>query len=187
MFADDTTIYLTSKDNFTTLTKILTKWCKASGAKFDKTKTEVIPIGPKPYCQNLIESRKLNNNSTMIPEDVNINKDRTATRILGAWVGNETNEHNIWSPMIEKIDTSLKRWERCHSTVEGRKIIIQCIIEGMTQYLTVAHRKPKEVKKALITKARNFIWDNKGKSSVSLDILCAQIDIDSKNMLHLTH
>jgi hypothetical protein len=119
MFADDTTIYLTNKDDFETLNNILTRWCNASGAKFNKSKTEIIPIGTKEYRQNLLKTSKLNEHSTSIPKDVNITKDGTATRILGAWVGNGTNEHDIWSPTLEKIDVSLKRWEKCHPTVEG--------------------------------------------------------------------
>ncbi|KAG1881982.1 hypothetical protein C8R48DRAFT_587415 [Suillus tomentosus] len=46
---------------------------------------------------------------------------------------------------------------------------------------------PKEIEKTLTNRARNFIWDNKGKSQVSLDILCAPIDEGGKNMMHLTH
>lgn len=65
---------------------------------------------------------------------MNIAEDGTATRILGAWIGNKTDEHAIWSPILDKIDASLKRWEKTHPTIEGRKIIIQRIVGGMTQY-----------------------------------------------------
>ncbi|KAG1779307.1 hypothetical protein EV702DRAFT_966508 [Suillus placidus] len=39
----------------------------------------------------------------------------------------------------------------------------------------------------LINRARNFIWDNEGKSPISLNILCAPIEEGGKSMLHLTH
>ncbi|KAG2054579.1 hypothetical protein BDR06DRAFT_883937 [Suillus hirtellus] len=157
MFSNNTTVYLTNKDNFETPNNILNRWCNASRAKFNKSKTEVIPIGTKEYCQNLLKTRKLNEHSTPILEDVNITQDKTATKILGAWVRNGTNEHNIWSPTLEKIDASLKRWEKCHPTVEGQKIIIQCTIGGMTQYLIVVQGMPKEIEKTLTNQARNFI------------------------------
>jgi hypothetical protein len=49
LFADDTTVCLSEEDNFAGLDNILEVWCKASGAKFNKGKTQVIPIGPETY------------------------------------------------------------------------------------------------------------------------------------------
>ena len=44
LFADDTTVYLSEKDNIADLQEVLTKWCKVSGAKFNIEKTEIIPL-----------------------------------------------------------------------------------------------------------------------------------------------
>jgi exonuclease III len=49
LFADDTVIYLKDQDKYDDLQDILDQWCRASGAKFNKEKTEIIPIGPKPH------------------------------------------------------------------------------------------------------------------------------------------
>ncbi len=40
LFADDTTVYLSKEDSFETLTEILNKWCRASGAKFNVEKKQ---------------------------------------------------------------------------------------------------------------------------------------------------
>ncbi|KIJ09913.1 hypothetical protein PAXINDRAFT_164335 [Paxillus involutus ATCC 200175] len=149
MFADDTTVYLSDKDEFSTLTTILENWCKASGAKFNISKTEIIPAGTKDYRSQLISTRQLNPHSDPIPAHMNIALDGTATRILGAWLGNETNEHAIWSPTLDKITSSLERWEKSHPTIEGRKIIIQRTIGGMTQYLTKAQGMPPDIEQTL--------------------------------------
>jgi len=45
LFADDTTSYLSKYDTFSDLISPLDIWCTASGAKFNKEKTEIIPIG----------------------------------------------------------------------------------------------------------------------------------------------
>ena len=45
LYADDTTVYLASSDKYMDLEAILNKWCKASGARFNREKTEIIPIG----------------------------------------------------------------------------------------------------------------------------------------------
>ena len=45
LFMDDTVLYLNEKDQFDKVLILLDKWCKASGAKFNKEKTEIILIG----------------------------------------------------------------------------------------------------------------------------------------------
>ncbi|KIJ65260.1 hypothetical protein HYDPIDRAFT_62064, partial [Hydnomerulius pinastri MD-312] len=176
MFADDTTVYLRDSDSFEDLQELLLQWCWASGAKFNITKTEVIPIGPKTYRDHLLETRKLNDTQATIPDNIHLAKDGEATRILGAWIGNNTNEHAIWSPIIEKIDKSLERWERTHPSIEGRKIIIQRTIGSMTQYLTKAQGMPNEIESTLTAKLRKFIWDGTGNPAISLKTMEAPIE-----------
>ena len=52
LFADDTTVFLSQFDKFTDLESIMDKWCIASGACFNVSKTEIIPIGNHPISQN---------------------------------------------------------------------------------------------------------------------------------------
>ncbi|OJT05021.1 Transposon TX1 uncharacterized 149 kDa protein [Trametes pubescens] len=47
LFADDTTVYLSSADDFAALQHVLDVWCSATKAKFNIAKTEIIPIGEK--------------------------------------------------------------------------------------------------------------------------------------------
>jgi len=49
LFADNTTVYLTEDDNFEDLTTILDNWCKASGVKFNISKTEIISVETDKY------------------------------------------------------------------------------------------------------------------------------------------
>jgi hypothetical protein len=49
LFADNTTVYLSQYDLFDDLTDTLNLWCKASGARFNISKTEIIPIGSRTY------------------------------------------------------------------------------------------------------------------------------------------
>ena len=44
LFADDTTVFLSEGDNFQTLQDILDQWCADSGAKFNISKTKIIPL-----------------------------------------------------------------------------------------------------------------------------------------------
>ncbi len=45
LFADDTTIFMAQHDSLDVLRNILDDWCIVSGAKFNITKTEILPIG----------------------------------------------------------------------------------------------------------------------------------------------
>ena len=125
LFAVDTTVYLSERDNIGDLYAILQTWCIASGAKFDLEKTEVIPIGTKEYRDQVIRTAHTNQSSDPFNQNIRIAKDGQAVRILSAWLGNNINEHAIWSPIVEKIDSRLKRWDLKKPSIEGRKIIAQ--------------------------------------------------------------
>ena len=56
LYADDTTIYLSSTDKYSDLENILQKWCLASGAKFNLEKTEIIPIGTETHRGRLTQT-----------------------------------------------------------------------------------------------------------------------------------
>src|SRR5260370_37137574 len=45
LFADDATVFLSENDNPKTLFDLLDIWCIASGAKFNKEKTVILPVG----------------------------------------------------------------------------------------------------------------------------------------------
>lgn len=185
MFTDDTTVYMSEKDSFKTLNDILSCWCKASGARFNSSKMEIILIGAREYRKSVISSRRMSPAQDTLPSGINIAGEGKATRILGAWVGNGIEEHAIWSPILEKIEKALQRWEKWHPSIEGRKIIIERTIGSMTQYLATAQGMPKEVEDILSAKSSKFVWDNEGKNTVSMETLCAPVAKGGKNVLHL--
>jgi hypothetical protein len=88
LFADDTTVYLSHDDNYDSLQQILRVWCEASGAKFNISKTEVLPIGSTTYRNYVLEHRKTNPTSSPIPNHVHIVEDGSPIRLLGGWIGN---------------------------------------------------------------------------------------------------
>lgn len=49
LYTDNTTIFLNKNDKYKDLERILSKWCLASGAKFNMDNTEIIPIGSKTH------------------------------------------------------------------------------------------------------------------------------------------
>ncbi|KAF8053962.1 hypothetical protein FPV67DRAFT_1442790, partial [Lyophyllum atratum] len=110
-----------------------------------------------------------------IPDDLHIARDGEAVRILGAWFGNKVDAKEPWEKTIKKVEDSISRWEKSHPSMEGRKLIAQMMVGGMTQYLTQVQGMPKTIEQKLRKIIRKFVWNDKS-SRVKEDALLMPID-----------
>lgn len=115
MFADDTLIYTNATDDFKILEHIIETFCTASTAKFNKEKTEYLPIGPPEFREKVIRTRSINE-SWKIPDNIKIIKEGEAMRTLGTWVGNGIN-----TPTMRE---NTRASEKNHGSMEKLKTII---------------------------------------------------------------
>ncbi|EPS97653.1 hypothetical protein FOMPIDRAFT_23211, partial [Fomitopsis schrenkii] len=172
LFADDTSAFLSRRDNWTQLWEVLTKWCKASKARFNSDKTEVIPIGSPEYRQRVVQTRRIepdqNRDSDHIPHSVNIAIEGTAVRILGAWIGNGVEQAAVWTPTLQKIRLFLDRWGKCRPTYTGKRHIAQMGPAGISQYLSAVQGMPKSVETELVNTIRGFIWSGSTHPPISM-------------------
>jgi len=186
LFADDTMVYLDESDNIETLENhALKPWCKVSGAVFNIAKTEIIPIGSNEYRDSLISTRKMNPESEPIQANIKIATEGQPVRVLGAWIGNNVDQATPWTPTIEKIAASLKRWEANHPTTEGRRLITQMIIGGMSQYLAKVQGIPETALKTLEKIIRNFSWNGESKPTVSIAHMTNNTENGGKKVLDI--
>ncbi|KAF8191387.1 hypothetical protein BJ912DRAFT_1022052 [Pholiota molesta] len=88
----------------------------------------------------------LNKWDEKIPQNIRIVEEGDHARMLGAYIGNNTNAVSIWTPILEKIDENLARWAKGNPTQEGRRLIINMEVGGRTQYLTRVQGMPTESK-----------------------------------------
>ena len=187
LFADDTNLYLSKYDKMDDVQEILKEWCLASGAKFNIEKMEIIPIGTPEHRAQIVQTRKLNaQDQTTLDERIKIANDGEATRSLGAWIGNNTNDITPWEPIIDKTHKTLNIWNKSHPTILGRKIIIQAIIGGYTQFLTMAQGMPKHIESAFVRIIRNFMWNDSTNPRIALETLYRPVDEGGLNLLDLT-
>jgi ribonuclease HI/exonuclease III len=171
-FADDTSLYLCEADSFSHAQNLLSEWCQASGAKFNIEKTEIIPIGTTEYRRLVVETRKINqNDNEQFNDRIRVTKDGEAIRFLGAWIGNHTNDATPWEPILVRIKGGLDFWRKTRPTMYGRKIIIQAIVGGYTQFLTMAQGMPNHIEDALTTITRDFMWEDDSSPRLTLDRL----------------
>ena len=172
LYADDTTVYLSESDKYKTLQTILARWCRASGAKFNVEKTEIIPIGTPEHRDRVISTQKLHPEEPPLQDNIRIAHDGTAVRCLGAWIGNGIDGSQPWNLVLDKIKNALDQWSKSKPTLDAKRLIIQMTIGSMTQFLTKAQGMPKSVLNALTKMTRDFIWD--GKKSPPLSLLRLQ-------------
>src|SRR5258708_21654393 len=120
LFANDTTVFLSKNDSPKTLFEILDKWCSALGAKFNKDKTVVIPVGSENYRKEVNTHRSLNSqNPFTFPDSIHILKDRETTQCLGAQVGNNPTGNEPWPRIIDDIEKSLSQWNKAYPSIDG--------------------------------------------------------------------
>ena len=186
LFADDTVIYLSHKDNLTYVQEALQDWCHVSGAKFNLEKTEIIPIGSEEYRRRVVLTRKINPDEIFpIAEGVKIARDGDAVRYLGAWIGNRINDLTPWETILEKIHKSLSLWSKMHPTMKGRTMIIQAVVGGRTQYLTKAQGMPSHIETALTKIIRDFMWEKDSSPRIALEALQRPISEGGLNLLDI--
>jgi hypothetical protein len=100
---------------------------------------------------------------------IRVTKDGEAIRFLGAWIGNHTNDATPWEPILVKISGGLVFWRKTRPTMHGRKIIVQAIVGGYTQFLTMAQGMPNHIEDALTTIIRDFMWEDDSFPRLTLD------------------
>ncbi|TBU36215.1 hypothetical protein BD309DRAFT_839351, partial [Dichomitus squalens] len=110
------------------------------------------------------------------PAGLHMARDGKPVRILGAWFGSNLDECEIWSRTLHKLHETLERWKEGHSTVIGKKHVVQMFIGGMTQYLTDVQRMPKEIQSRLSKWLRNYVWDDKVAPPVAMQYVCLPVE-----------
>ena len=114
LFADDTNLYLSKDNHFDHTQETLQEWCQTSGMKFNIEKMEIIPISSENHRQQVMRSRKINQEDwEPISEKVRIAEDGDTVRSLGAWIGNNTNDITPWEAILDKTHKNLERWKKC--------------------------------------------------------------------------
>ncbi|KIM82537.1 hypothetical protein PILCRDRAFT_43613, partial [Piloderma croceum F 1598] len=157
LFADDTTVYLNQEDDLQMLTGILRLWCRASGARFNENKTEIIPIGTEYFRNQFINTRQNSQYNTPLDPNIHIAKDKEPTRILGGWIGNSIDEQAVWSKNLEKIKSTFEHWDKKHPTVIAKHLIVQMFASGISQYMTTVQGMPKDVEATTQKMINNFV------------------------------
>jgi len=133
----------------------------------------------------MMQNRKLNLDDEPWENQIRIAKDGDPIHSLGAWIGNELDAATPWEPILDKITKSFACWNLGHLTLDGKRLIVQMLAGGMTQFLTKAQGMPKQIETALTKIIRNFIWDGARSPPMSLARLQRPLDEGGINLLDI--
>lgn len=98
LFTNDTITFLSEDNNIRELQTLLDDWCTALSARFNLTKTKIIPIGMKAFCKIVCRTRRVKDNHPQIPDNIYIAKDGEGVCILGAWSCNNMSAEGLMGP-----------------------------------------------------------------------------------------
>ena len=195
LFADDTTVVLSEHDRIRDLQRILENWCAVSGAKFNIEKTEIIPLGNPKQRRDIRQGQRLHEGDNMLPDSIHIAEEGEPVRVLGAWLGSGVDQVTTWAPIMEDCGKRLRRWGAVRHSLEGRRLILQMQVAGVTQYLTKVQGMPRSVEEELNRQIRHFTWNHEKADTVNQVQMYAQhekggkriLDIEARNeAIHLT-
>jgi len=75
------------------LEKIINTFCKVSTAKFNKEKTEILPIRSEKYRKKVVEKKQTSElEKIQISDEIRIVKDKKTLKTLESYMGNKTNQ-----------------------------------------------------------------------------------------------
>ncbi len=192
LFADDTTVYLSAQDDFTTLQAVLDTWCSAAKARFNISKTEIIPIGSAAHRDEMATTYQATGSWKDYPQGVHVAQEGEPVRILGAFFGNGVSQVDVWSLVLTKIVAMrqplmqvLARWTSGSATLQGKKHIVQMIVGGITQFLTNVQRMPATIEKRLEKVIRSVLWSERRSSPVALEYTYLPVELGGLGILDL--
>ena len=127
------------------LEQVIENFCQVSTAKFNKEKTEYLPIGGENYRRKMIETKKICGKE--LESDAKIIREGEAMRTLGAWVGNKINNGVQQEGVIKRQEETIEKQGRANLTLKEKEIILKAIVQSKATFLVTVNGMPKEIEK----------------------------------------
>ncbi|CAC5395158.1 unnamed protein product [Mytilus coruscus] len=148
--ADDTTLTLVDKNSVSETFRVLELYEKASGAKLNKEKSEVLALGKGKICSNDLKIWKIKECDEVL-------------QLLGIWVGkNKTLCENLnWESKVQSVTKILNFWKMRHLTLHGRVSVISALLMSKLWYTLMVVNIPEKYCILIKNNCLEFLWNNK--------------------------
>lgn len=145
-YADDTTITVRDGNSVKRVLELIDVYGKASGAKINKEKSEIMYIGE-------VER-----------EGVGLRVEDRYIKVLGVYLGVETKEATeaTWAGVINKIRTICGRWKARKLRLKGKVTVVNSLLLSVCVYVLTVLEMPVWVMNDLNRILCDFIWEGKG-------------------------
>lgn len=148
--ADDTTVTVKDKTSICNVFQVFEKYGRASGAKVNKSKSEVICLG-----RSTLEREFIDTFDFKICDDV--------IEVLGVFIGRNKrkSEEKNWRNKIIKIKQLLNIWKQRRLNIQGRATVISTLLVSRLWYTCMVVDIPTWVLTELKTECLRFLWMKK--------------------------
>ena len=148
--ADDTTLTLGNKSSICQVFDVLQLYSDSSGAKINKNKSEIFPLGTGDLVRSEIESHGLKISLDYV-------------QVLGVYLGKNKSkcEELNWKGKCDKIKNTLNIWNQRCLTFHGRAIVLSTLCMSRLWYTLSVVNIPKWAIVQLKQLCINFLWKNK--------------------------
>ena len=146
--ADDTTLFLKSKQDISKALNMIEKFGSLSGLKLNRSKTEGIWLGKQKHCKEKYE---------------NINFTEKPIKSLGIYFGHNKKECQKlnFDKQLEKTVKIISNWKKRNLTMIGRITVIKSLIIPIITYLATVSTLSKEYLDKFKKIIYEFLWNNK--------------------------
>lgn len=130
--------------------KVIDLYSKASGAKLNRNKSEIMSLG-----KGEITEEELKN--------LNIKKSKEVIQLLGIWIGRNKKlcENLNWENKIDKISKLLNFWKMRHLSLHGKVSVISSLLMSKLWYTLMVVDIPERFYQIFKNKCLNFLWNDK--------------------------
>ena len=169
--ADDTTIFVNSKEDVGKALNIIEEFGSFSGLKLNRNKTEGLWIGKLKHCKEKIE---------------NICWAENYVKCLGVYFGHNKNECkklNI-NKQIEKSANIINQWGKRNLSMIGKITVVKSLIIPNITYVASVTTLDKETISKFKSIIYDFIWNGKSEK-VKRQMICKDITEGGLKMIDI--
>ena len=144
--ADDTTLFLTDKEDMIVAAKIINDFSVFSNLKLNQGKTKAMQIGKRLNDENL---------PFKIVDKI---------KILGIYFTNTIRAQNIadnWEGRIDKMTRLIRSWSSRDLSIHGKIVIIKTILISQFTFVMQSIGLPEHVLRKINTILYKFLWQRK--------------------------
>ncbi|WVZ82473.1 hypothetical protein U9M48_029730 [Paspalum notatum var. saurae] len=166
LYADDIVMFLRpTLEDVTNLHVLFGIFGQASGLAMNPNKSEFFPI--KVDEGKLLELQAI----------AGVKLSAFPTRYLGLPLHSKRIPNDQVQVLVDKISGRLAGWKKCHLTKQGRVVLVNSVLTGMTTYWLLVDQLPTWAIKQIDKCRRNFIWKgheswNKASFLVAWNRMC---------------